>query len=96
MHTTLQVQFVVLSDSGNCYEKIHRIGGFNSGGSRWLLSQEDAILWLELGQYRFFVVVGDVCEFVEVAENAEGIRYLKTSSDRDEPLGLLALPELAD
>ena len=72
------------------------MGGPNPGGTRWKLSQADAIQGIDDGRWAFYVErpAGDVVDVV-VAMSAYGNRYLKTTADGDMPNNLLSLPECA-
>lgn len=89
----VQVRCINKSDRYNPYERILSIGGVNPDGSRWKLSQEQAIDYIEKGQYAFFVLVNSSHVNVIVARSAHGNKYLKTESDGEQPNNLLSLPE---
>lgn len=90
-----QVTCISKCDRFNPYERIQAIGGANSDGSSWRLSQEVAIREIELGRRSFFVRVrGEVVDVI-VAISRFGNKYLKTVADGDEPNNLLSLYECA-
>ena len=74
------------------WNRIAHVGGQNPTGSRWKLSQSDAIARTEQGTYAFYVQSFGKSIDVVVADHS-GHRYLKASSDREHPNALLALPE---
>jgi hypothetical protein len=78
------------SDRYNPHERILGIGG-NSGGTRWCLTQEQAIAAIENRQYEFFVRVNarEVCVIAAVSHY--GNKYLKTEADGEQPNNLLSL-----
>lgn len=78
-----QVLCINKSDRYNPHERIVNIGGTNADGTRWKLSQPDAIN----GN------VGNKSVWVVVAKSQYGNKYLKTESDGDQPNNLLSLPE---
>ena len=88
-----EVKCVSKSDRYNPHERITAIGGVNSNGSNWKLSQEDAIRHIEAGTYQFFVKAGGRIVEVIVAISRYGHKYLKTVADGEHPNNLLSLPE---
>lgn len=88
-----QVACIKKTNRMNPHERIHRIGGQNADGSRWSLSQQDAIAAIEAGKYEFFVSRGGHTVNVVVAVSASGNKYLKTIADGLQPDNLLSLPE---
>ena len=89
----LQVKCINKSDRDNYYERIKFIGGTNADGTRWRLSEEDAIAGIEQGKWTFFVSVNGKSVNVIIAKTETGRKYLKTESDGYIPNNLLSLPE---
>ena len=89
----LQVKCINKSDRQNAHERIKRIGGTNTDGSRWSLTQEDAIQGIESKKWAFYVSVGGKAVNVIVAVSRYGNKYLKTEADGEQPNNLLSLPE---
>lgn len=87
-----QVNCINKNDRYSPTERITHIGGFNTPPERWKLTQEEAIAGIESGKYEFYVSVGGKTSEVIVATR-NGRKYLKTTSDGDEPNNLLSLPE---
>ena len=78
-------------DRGNPYEAITHIGGKNSDGTRWKVTQQGAIKGIEDGTYDFYVNVNNDPVDVIVAVSAQGNKYIKTVADGDLPNNLLSL-----
>jgi hypothetical protein len=79
------------SDQGLRYERIRSIGGFYPNGSLWKFTQEEAILKMEEGSHRFFVLINSKFLNVIVATDRDGRKYLKTETDGEFPIQLLYL-----
>ena len=93
MPTRHQIRCINKSDRYNTHERIKSVGGVNGDGTRWKLSQEEAIQGIDSGKWAFFVVVGGKEVNVIVAVSRYGHKYLKTEADGEEPNNLLSLPE---
>jgi hypothetical protein len=89
---TVQIMCINKTDRYSPHERIHSIGGIHNG-SRWKMTQQDAISAIERGSYSFFVSVGGRSVAVVVARSQYGNKYLKTVSDGEQPNNLLSLPE---
>lgn len=93
MTASYQVKCINKSDRYNPYERITHIGGTNSDGTRWKVTQERAIAGIESGEWSFYVSAGGSTVWVVVATSASGHKYLKTQNDGEQPNNLLSLPE---
>lgn len=95
MASRIEIQCINKTDRYNPHERIQRIGGINPDGSRWSLSQQDAVAGIEQGKYEFYVSRGGRTVAVLVALSATGHKYIKTVADGQQPDNLLSLPECA-
>jgi len=78
-------------DHINPHERIESIGGID-GSHSWIMSEKDAISYIDNKQYSFFVFVGHRSVDLVVDER-KGQKYLKTQEDGYIPDNLLSLPE---
>ncbi len=92
MATRLEVHCINKSDRQNPHERIKSIGGVHPNGTRWKLSEADAIAGKKSGSYEFWTKGGGRTADVIVATHL-GREYLKTANDGVRPDNLLALPE---
>jgi hypothetical protein len=54
----IRVECVNKNDRYDPHDRIQNIGGRNGDGTRWRLSQEDAIAGIGSGKWDFYVSVG--------------------------------------
>ena len=90
----IQVQCINKTNRSDPHDRIHAIGGV-ANGTRWKLTEQQAIADIEAGKRAFYVQPpgrprADVIVAVHV-----GRKYLKTIADGLQPNNLLALPECA-
>ncbi len=91
MASAHRVQCINKTHRTNPHERISHIGGID-GGTRWKLTQPDAIDGIESGKWSFYVMEGGRTVDVIVATH-NGHKYLKTENDGVHPDNLLSLPE---
>jgi hypothetical protein len=78
----------------NPHERITHVGGLNADGTRWRMTQPDAIRWVELpANERFWVERSGLRVDVVVKTSRFGHKYLTTEADGESQNNLLALPE---
>ena len=88
-----RIQCINKSDRTSAHERIINVGGVNGDGTRWTLSQVNAIKKIEDKTYEFYVLVNNSRADVIVSTSRYGNKYLKTVADGEQPNNLLSLLE---
>jgi hypothetical protein len=93
MTARFEIGCINKSDRLNPRERILNVGGVTAGGTRWKLSQTEAIYYIVKNTYLFYVNGGGNKVNVVIATSQYGYKYLKTRTDGEQPDNLLSLPE---
>jgi hypothetical protein len=88
-----QIHCVNKTDRMSVDDRIHHVGGINSDGSRWKMSEDEAIAAIKGGRWTFWATCKEGTVRVVIAKNGQSREFLKTETDDDQPDSLLALPE---
>jgi hypothetical protein len=86
-----QIDCIEKADRDDPTTAIRFVGGKNSDGTRWRISQEDAIQRIKDRRNSFFVMSNGRRVNVIVARSRFGNDYIKTEADDYEPNNLLSL-----
>jgi hypothetical protein len=87
----IQIDCIEKEDRHDPATAITHVGGRNSDGSRWRITQNQAIDGIIAGKWSFFVSNGIRRVNVVVSTSRFGNKYIKTESDDYEPNNLLDL-----
>ena len=87
-----EIKCINKTDRYNPHERIRNIGGPNADGTRWKVTQPEAITGIESGKWAFYVSrAGRTVDVIVATHN--GNKYIKTVADGVQPDNLLELPE---
>ncbi len=93
MAQSVEIKCINKTPRQDPHDRIQNVGGVNADGTRWKMSQPEAIQSIEAGKWDFFVSRGGKTARVIIAKSAQGNKYLKTENDGAQPDNLLSLPE---
>lgn len=90
----IEVKCINKQDRYDPSERITYIGGLNSDGTRWKITQKEAIDGIESGKWDFYVggsMLGRAKVVVRVSRYNN--KYITTEADGESQNNLLSLPE---
>jgi hypothetical protein len=93
MASRLEIKCIKKTNRSDPHDRIHAIGGQNSDGTPWQLTQQQAIEGIEGHKWAFYVQVNGHLVNVIVAVSRFGHKYIKTVADGEHPNNLLSLME---
>lgn len=93
MTDRIEILCINKAERMNPHERITHIGGKNPNGTRWQLTQEDAISGIESKRWAFYVNKAGKSVDVIVSVSASRNKYIKTVADGIQPDNLLSLVE---
>jgi len=88
----VQIQ-CVKCDEARAQRCVRFVGGTNADGTRWKLSEENAIAGMKEGKWRFWTAGERRSVWIVTAKSISGREYLKAEPDWVRPATLLTLPE---
>lgn len=92
VRTLVQIRCTQKTTQQNASGRIAAVGGVNSDGKRWKITTREAISQIENGKYAFFVEKPNRRVDIVIARTATGEKYLKSTTDKEQPDDLLSLP----
>ena len=89
----VRIHCINKTDRTSADDRIHHVGGINADGSRWKMSEDEAIAAIKDGRWTFWTTCNGRNARVVIAKHGQSREFLKTEMDADQPDTLLALPE---
>jgi Protein of unknown function (DUF3892) len=94
MPQLVHVDCINKTDRSSPHERIRYIGGVNPDGTRWKLTEDQAITGIKTLKWMFYVDRPPAKRvYLVIAHSTNGREYLKTEIDGEIPNNLLSLPE---
>ncbi|MGF6439792.1 DUF3892 domain-containing protein [Paraburkholderia youngii] len=93
MAMRIEVFCISKTNKESRHEAISHIGGKNADGSRWKISEKDAVKGIETGKWNFYVGGDGQTADVLVWQTPQGHKFLRTGRDLTTADDLLSLPE---
>ncbi len=93
MVSVREIKFVIRGKSGLAHERIDSICGTDHEGATWKMSVQDAVAGMERGEWKFYISFAGRAAWIHLATSREGVKYLRTEYDYDQPNLLLMLQE---
>ena len=90
--TTLQISCVHQRQHQDPHQRVVAVGGVKPDGSRWRLTELQAVSAIKSGTTHFFITGGGRTSRV-VIDHHNAREFLKSQDDGDVPESLLGLPD---
>jgi len=94
MPQLVRVECINKTDRSSPHESIRYLGGVNPDGTRWKLTEDQAITGIKTQKWTFYVETPlGKRVYLVIAHSTSGREYLKTEADGEIHNNLLSLPE---
>jgi hypothetical protein len=93
MTINVQIQCINKTNRQSRHERIGHVGGINVDGTRWKLTEDEAIAGMGNGTWKFWTAGDGQSTWVQAVRHPTGRVYLKTEADTTTRDNLLSLPE---
>lgn len=87
MPKLVQIQCVKY-EKANPHPRVRYVGGMNPDGTRWKMSEDEAVAGVKEGKWRFWTTGEKKSVWVVTAKSASGREYLKAETDWVQPATL--------